>query len=171
MAIYTRKGDKGKTSLFDGTKVSKSSLRIEAVGHIDELNTVIGLCLVFIKDPRLAKELEVIQNDLFEIGGALAFPHKMPVETIYKRPLEFEKLIDGLTKKLPPLTNFILPGGGKGGAFLHLGRTVARRAERQITALSKSKNLPAGRQVDPEILVYLNRLSDLLFTMARWRKR
>src|SRR3990170_7193241 len=112
MAIYTRKGDKGKTSLFDGTKTSKKDPRIEAVGSIDELNSLIGVCLLFVRNKSIRSELQKIQNDLFEIGGALAFPHKMPVETVYKRPKQFEELIDALTKKLPPLNNFILPGGG-----------------------------------------------------------
>ena len=141
--------------------------------------------MLYIKDKSIRSELEKIQNDLFEIGGALAFPHKMPVETVYKRPKQFEELIDALTKKLPPLNNFILPGGGEAGAFLHLARTVCRRAERQIAGLSKKAHSTSSGQekIDPEILVYLNRLSDLLFTMARfanhkerkkekiWRKR
>ena len=160
MAIYTRKGDKGKTSLFDGTKVSKNDPRINAVGTIDELNSVIGVSLVYIKDKVVKRELEEIQNDLFEIGGALAFPYKVPIDELSSRPEQFEKLIDNLTKKLPPLSSFILPGGGKAGSHLHLARTVCRRAERAITLLSN--------KIDPTILVYLNRLSDLLFTFARF---
>ena len=177
MAIYTRKGDKGKTSLFDGTKTSKKDPRIEAVGSIDELNSLIGVCLLFAKIVKVRVELEKIQNDLFEIGGALAFPHKMPVETVYKRASEFEKIIDQLTRKMPSLANFILPGGGKAGSHLHLARTVSRRVERRMVELSNKQ------EIDAEILVYLNRLSDLLFTFARfenhrdrkrekiWRKR
>ena len=141
MAIYTRKGDKGKTSLFDGTKTSKSNPRIEAVGSIDELNSLIGVCLLFAKEKKIKSELEKIQNDLFEIGGALAFPHKMPAETIYKRAQEFEKLIDLFTKKMPVLSNFILPGGGKAGSYLHLARTVCRRSERKIWKLSIKKKV------------------------------
>ncbi|MEK9178404.1 MAG: cob(I)yrinic acid a,c-diamide adenosyltransferase [Patescibacteria group bacterium] len=177
MAIYTRKGDKGRTSLFDGTKTSKSDLRISAVGTIDELNSLIGVCLLFVRNKTIKTELEKIQNDLFEIGGALAYPHKMPAETIYERASEFEKIIDQLTRKMPSLSNFILPGGGKAGSHLHLARTVCRRSERRIVELSNKQN------IDSEILVYLNRLSDLLFTFARfenqrdrkkekvWRKR
>lgn len=162
MAIYTRKGDKGKTSLFDGTKTSKKDPRIHAVGSIDELNSLLGVCLLFAQNKTVRSELEKIQNDLFEIGSSLAFPHKMPVETIYKRASEFEKLIDLLTSKMPALSNFILPGGGKAGSHLHLARTVSRRAERRIAELAGKQNL------DSEILVYLNRLSDLLFTFARF---
>lgn len=177
MAIYTRKGDKGRTSLFDGTKTSKSNPRIQSVGSIDELNSLIGACLLFVRNKTVKTELEKIQNDLFEIGGALAFPHKMPVDVISGRSIEFEKLIDGLTSKMPLLSNFILPGGGKGGSFLHLARTVSRRAERTVVELANKQD------IDSEILVYLNRLSDLLFTFARfenhkdrkkekiWRKR
>ena len=177
MAIYTRKGDKGKTSLFDGTKVSKNDPRINAVGTIDELNSVIGIAIAQIPNPKsqIRKELEEIQNDLFEIGGALAFPYKVPIDELSSRPEQFEKLIDNLTKKLPELSSFILPGGGRGGANLHLARTVARRAERAIVQLSN--------KIDGAILIYLNRLSDLLFIFARfenfkekkkekiWRKR
>ncbi|MBI2032480.1 MAG: cob(I)yrinic acid a,c-diamide adenosyltransferase [Candidatus Levybacteria bacterium] len=170
MAIYTKKGDKGKTSLFDGTKVSKFNRRIEALGTVDELNSVLGICAAFVKNRKIKKELEIIQNDLFEIGGSLAFPHPMPLDFLPERILEFERLIDKLTKKLPQLSNFILPGGGKGGAYLHLARTVTRRAERRIVEVSEKGPTPSSGQgkIDPNILIYLNRLSDLMFTFARY---
>ena len=160
--IYTRTGDKGKTSLFDGKKVLKSDKKVEAYGTIDELNSAIGAASAFIKVRNINTELEKIQNDLLEIGSSLAVSKTLPADQLKSRPEEFEILIDKLTGKLPPLTQFILPGGGKGGALLHLTRTIARRAERRVVGLSKSE------KIDPTIIIYLNRLSDLLFTMARF---
>lgn len=167
MPIYTRTGDKGKTSLFDGTRVLKSNKRVGTYGTIDELNSMIGAAIAEIKDLRfeikeVTDELEKIQHDLFDIGSALATPHPLPVEGLEKRPKEFEKLIDDLTKKMPEITYFILPGGGKAGSFLHVCRTITRRAERQLVSLMQKD------KVDDEIVTYLNRLSDLLFTMARY---
>ncbi len=160
--IYTRTGDKGKTSLFDGKRVLKSDKKVEAYGTIDELNSSIGAASAFIRIRSINKELEEIQNDLLEIGSALAVSTALPVDQLKDRPQEFEKLIDKLTRQLPPLNQFILPGGGKGGALLHVARTIARRAERRVVGLSKSEN------IDDIIIIYLNRLSDLLFTMARF---
>lgn len=165
MAIYTRTGDKGDTSLFDGTRVPKSHPRVETYATLDELNSVLGEALAFLpkaKFKQLAKELENIQHDLFAIGSALALPHPMPVTGLQKRPKEFETLIDTMTKQLPELKNFILPGGGKPGSLLHVARTLARRAERRVVALMETE------EVDTHILIYLNRLSDLFFTMARY---
>jgi len=164
MPIYTRTGDKGKTSLFDGTRVVKSHKRVEAYGSIDELNSMVGTAIANIKNQKskIKNELENIQHDLLEIGSALATPAAMPVIGIKKRPDEFEKLIDRLTKKMPELKNFILPGGGRAGSQLHVARTIARRAERQIVALMQKE------EIDTAILIYLNRLSDLLFTLARY---
>ncbi len=162
MAIYTRTGDKGKTSLFDGKRVLKSDKKVETYGTIDELNSAIGAASAFIKVRTINKELEEIQNDLLEIGSSLAVSRTLPVDQLSKRPVEIEKLIDKLTKQLPPLNQFILPGGGKGGSLLHVARTIARRAERRVVGLSKTE------EVDEVIIVYLNRLSDLLFTMARF---
>lgn len=162
MKIYTKKGDKGKTSLFDGTKVYKHNIRVESYGSIDELNSILGVCSSFTKDKLIKLEIEKIQNDLLDIGSALAMPHALPVEGLPKRTSEFEQIIDKLTNKLPKLSNFILPSGSKGGSLLHLARAVCRRTERRIVELSNKK------PVDPEILVYLNRLSDLLFTFARF---
>jgi len=160
--IYTRTGDKGKTSLFDGKRVLKSDKKVETYGTIDELNSSIGAASAFIKVASINIELEEIQNDLLEIGSSLAVSSTLPADQISKRPVEFEKLIDKLTKQLPPLNQFILPGGGKGGSLLHLARTIARRAERKVVRLSQKE------QVDKTIIIYLNRLSDLLFTMARF---
>ncbi len=167
MAIYTRTGDKGKTGLFNGKRVSKDSLIMEAIGSVDELNAVLGVVLSSkYQVVSIKTELLKVQNDLFEIGSILAAPNtKYKIHnTKYfsERALEFEKLIDGMTKQLPRLMNFILPGGGEAGAALHLARTVSRRAERQVVALSKKQKLNSG------ILIYINRLSDLLFTMARF---
>lgn len=160
--IYTKTGDKGKTSLFDGKKVWKFDRKVETYGTIDELNSAIGAASAFIKVRSINKELEKIQNDLLEIGSSLAVSSTLPADQIANRPAEFEKLIDKLTKQLPPLSQFILPGGGKGGALLHVSRTIARRAERKVVQLSQKE------QVDRAIIIYLNRLSDLLFTMARF---
>lgn len=159
--IYTRKGDRGKTSLFDGKKVWKYDLKVEAYGTIDELNSVIGVASSFVKTRTVNKELEEIQNDLLEIGSSLAVSSTLPVDQLSKRPEEFEKLIDKLTKQMPILSQFVLPSGSRGGSLLHLARTVARRAERKIVQLNQKE------QIDGLILIYLNRLSDLLFTMAR----
>ncbi len=173
MSVYTRFGDKGKTSLYGGKTVSKGSIRVEAYGNLDELNSFLGIILSDLKDKTIRESILNIQKDLFEIGSSIASTavnkHKALGIYLKKRVKDFEKEIDSLTKKLPELENFILPGGGKAGSKLHFARTIARRAERRIVALAE-KDLPAGRQekVLPEILVYLNRLSDLLFTYARF---
>jgi cob(I)alamin adenosyltransferase len=167
MPIYTRTGDKGKTSLFDGTRVLKSHKRVDTYGTIDELNSNIGVTIaemkgLNIKSLEISKELEKIQHDLFDIGSALATPYPLPVEGLKKRTKEFEKLIDDLTKKIPEIKHFILPGGGKTGSLLHICRTITRRAERQLVGLMQDE------EIDETIVIYLNRLSDLLFTMARY---
>ena len=167
MPIYTRTGDKGKTSLFDGTRVLKSDKRVETYGTIDELNSMIGLAIAEIKDIKckindVSDELEKIQHDLLDIGSTLATPHPMPVVGLENRPMEFEKLIDSMTSKIPELKAFILPGGTKAGSLLHIARTIARRAERQLVALMQKE------KVDSNVITYINRLSDLLFTMARY---
>ena len=164
MSVYTRFGDKGKTSLYGGKTVSKGSLRIDANGSLDELNSAIGVVLTQIKDPKIKKELSVIQNDLFEIGASLAgsIKDKKLDGYLEKRVKNFEKQIDELTEKLPELMNFILPGGGRAGSFLHFARTVCRRAERRVVQLSEQE------EISRKTLVYINRLSDLLFTFARY---
>lgn len=167
MAIYTRTGDKGKTSLMGGKRVLKSDLRVEAYGTVDELNSAIGIAIAEISNSKyqivnIKTELSKVQNDLLDIGSALATPEGVPVEHLEVRLKEFEKLIDMMTAKLPELTNFILPGGGVAGSYLHLARTICRRAERRVVALMQKV------EVDPAIVMYLNRLSDLLFTTARF---
>ncbi len=171
MPIYTRTGDKGKTGLFNGKRVAKDSLIIEAIGSVDELNASLGVAIAESQKSKvksqnynlkLKNELEQIQQDLFEIGAMLANPRNKSSVDFEKRAKEFEDLIDAYTKKLPRLFNFILPGGGEAGSSLHLARTVSRRAERRIISLFKKSKLDKG------ILIYINRLSDLLFTMARF---
>lgn len=164
MPIYTRTGDKGQTSLFDGTRVSKSHIRVDTYGTIDELNSTVGAAIAQLKtkNSKLKLELESIQHDLLEIGSALAMPAALPVHVIHNRPKEFEILIDQLTSKMPELKKFILPGGSKAGSLLHVARTIARRAERRVITLMQEE------EIDEPIVKYLNRLSDLLFTMARF---
>jgi len=164
MPIYTKFGDKGKTALFGGRTVSKTNIRVEAYGNLDELNSFLGVVLSQIRDKKIKTEILKIQNDLFEIGAYLAstgvMEHKGLDKKLKERTVGFEKTIDLLTEKLPKLKNFILPGG-KTGSLLHYARTVARRAERRTVALAEKE------KVLDEVLVYLNRLSDLLFTFAR----
>lgn len=164
MPIYTRTGDKGKTSLFDGSRVLKSHPRVETYGTIDELNSMLGAAIAQLKtsNTKLKTELEHIQHDLFEIGSALATPHPLPAVGIDARPKDFEKLIDELTAKMPELKSFILPGGSRAGSLLHVARTITRRAERQLIGIMDKE------EIDQATVVYLNRLSDLLFTMARF---
>jgi cob(I)alamin adenosyltransferase len=165
MSIYTRFGDKGKTALHTGKTVSKGSSRVEAYGNLDELNSFLGVVISQIKDKQIKKELLKIQSDLFEIGACLAGPgekeHKALGEKLRQRVVDFEKEIDRLTPKMPKLKNFILPGG-KTGSLLHYARTIARRAERRIVVLAEKESVLS------EVLVYINRLSDLLFTFARY---
>ena len=165
MSIYTKFGDKGKTSLYAGKTVSKGSLRVNAYGTVDELNSFLGIVLVGFNNQDLKKKLVQIQNDLFEVGASLASAtnkHEELSKYFKKRVLEFEKEIDSLTKKLPKLENFILPGGLATGARLHFARTLVRRAERRVVELSEKE------KINTEIIVFLNRLSDLLFMYARF---
>lgn len=164
MPIYTRTGDKGKTSLFDGTRVLKSHQRVDTYGTIDELNSMVGFTIAHLrnKNKALKKELEKIQHDLFDIGSILATPHPMPVIGLENRPKEFEKIIDDLTRQMPEITFFILPGGGKVGSLLHVCRTITRRVERCLVSLIQKE------KIDDAIIIYFNRLSDLFFTIARY---
>lgn len=164
MAIYTRTGDKGKTSLLGGKRVLKSDPRVETYGTVDELNSIIGLVVATLstKEKELRESLETIQSDLFHIGSYLADPASTPVEHLERRIKDFEELIDSQTGKMPELRNFILPGGGMIGASLHQARTVARRAERNVVGLMQKE------EIDPLIVKYLNRLSDVLFSTARF---
>ncbi|MCA9872373.1 MAG: cob(I)yrinic acid a,c-diamide adenosyltransferase [Anaerolineales bacterium] len=165
--IYTRKGDAGQTSLAGGQQVPKESLRIEAYGTVDELNSQIGAALAGGLSDRLGDELTAIQNELFHLGSDLAFLEedkaKYGVPQIEERHIQkLERLIDELTAVVGPLENFILPGGSAAAASLHVARTVCRRAERHVIALSRQEAV--GAMVIP----YLNRLSDALFVMARY---
>lgn len=168
MKIYTRTGDGGDTGLFGGGRVSKAHVRVAAYGDIDELNSAIGV--VRATEPRAFHDdlLRAVQRDLFAIGGHLATPDPQKVakalekaELSEARIAEFEDTIDAADRELPPLRAFILPAGVPKAAELHLARTVCRRAERSVVALDREAGVPAL------FLQYLNRLSDLLFTLAR----
>jgi len=164
--IYTRTGDTGETALFDGTRVPKSDPRVDAYGHVDELNAVLGLVRAAGVDPVLDGRLGQLQRDLFALGARLADPGARIARRVTKAQVDAEDVarleawIDESEAGLTPLRRFILPGGSQAGALLHLARTVCRRAERQIVALGPDA-------VDPGIVVYVNRLSDLLFVLAR----
>ena len=146
--------------------MSKASLRVDAYGDVDELSSVIGLARAGMHDQDLDQTLGLIQNDLFTLGADLASPSEIEVPRIDESLVKkIEALADRFLKELEPLKEFILPGGSKAGATLHLARTVARRAERRTVALSEAE------QVNPETIVYLNRLSDLLFILARVANR
>jgi cob(I)alamin adenosyltransferase len=160
--VYTKSGDAGETSLVDGSRVSKADLRVVAYGDVDELNSWLGLARVGLADRQLDEALAKIQNELFIVGADLASPLTVEVPRIEEEHIgEMEKLIDLLLEELEPLREFILPGGANFGATLHLARTVARRAERSVVSLA------AGTEINEDAIRYLNRLSDLLFVMAR----
>jgi cob(I)alamin adenosyltransferase len=167
MRIYTKTGDRGETSLFGGKRVKKDNLRIEACGTVDELNSVIGVVRSMRVFREIDKVLEGVQNDLFVLGADLA----TPVWKVQKRAREarirenhvkaIEAIIDRIQAKLPPLRRFVLPGGSVVASHLHLARAVCRRAERRIVKLSQTE------AINPIAIAYLNRLSDLLFVLAR----
>ena len=158
--IYTRTGDDGTTGLGDGARVAKDSLRVEAYGTVDEANSHIGVVLAQAAvPPAVSEALSGVQHDLFELGGELCIPgHSAITDAFIER---LERQLDALNADLPPLKDFILPGGGEAAAACHVARTVVRRAERRVTRLAHSE------EVRPEIHRYLNRLSDLLFVCAR----
>lgn len=165
--IYTRKGDAGDTALGGGQRVPKDSLRVEAYGTVDELNSALGVAVAGGLCPRLADFLPVVQNELFHLGSDLCFVEedklKYALPQIEDRHVAvLEALIDEMTATVGPLENFILPGGSMGAAQLHVARTVCRRAERIVTALAREEAIGA------HVLAYLNRLSDALFVMARY---
>ena len=168
--VYTRTGDDGTTGLGSGQRVAKDALRIEAYGDVDELNSFLGTALACGLDERLVRAFTPIQNELFHLGSDLCIPeqdkgrHRGP--TIEARHVEaLEGLMDELSEELPPLENFILPGGSTGAAQLHVARALCRRAERATTALAEQE------AVGPLVVTYLNRLSDALFVMAREENR
>jgi cob(I)alamin adenosyltransferase len=165
--IYTRAGDSGMTSLGGGQRVPKDSLRVRAYGAVDELNSTLGLAGATGLCARLAELLPTLQNALFSLGSDLCFldsdparQHIQPVQA--PQVAQLERWIDELAAVVGPLANFVLPGGAAGAAQLHVARTVCRRAERDVLALSRAE------PINPQILPYLNRLSDLLFVMARF---
>ena len=168
MKIYTRTGDKGDTGLFGGGRVDKDHPRVDAYGVVDELNAVLGMARAANREPRINEIILGIQRDLFSIGALLATPdHQKMEEHLTKavigenRISELESFIDECDRELKPLKAFIIPGGTQCAAALHFARTVCRRAERQVVSLGKELTLP------PIVVVYINRLSDLLFTLAR----
>jgi cob(I)alamin adenosyltransferase len=165
MKIYTKKGDGGETSLFGGQKVKKSSSRIAAYGTVDELNSVLGVALSHPHSEETDTYLKQLQNDLFVLGADLATPLSKDtrIDRIHDDQVAFlEQSIDKMDEQLPPLKNFILPGGSEAGATLHLARTVCRRAERHAVECSTEEEL------SPLSITYLNRLSDFLFVLARF---
>lgn len=171
--IYTRTGDKGQTSLFSGQRVEKSDPFIEALGSVDECNSALGAALSFFQNTSemntVRSQIETIQHALFDVGAALATPQtKAPDNKIQKTRFDteaievLEKWIDEMEEKLPPLHAFILPGGHSSGAFLHVARSLCRRAERRVLPLNRSQD------VSDNVLIYLNRLSDYLFSVSRY---
>ena len=166
MKIYTRTGDAGETALFDGTRVRKSDPRVEAYGHVDELNAMLGLARASGADAALAEQLVQLQHDLFALGARLADPNARIAGRVAeggarrRRRAPARGVDRSGEAELEPLRRFILPGGAPAGAALHVARTICRRAERYIVSLGDGA-------VEPDLLAYVNRLSDLLFVLAR----
>lgn len=172
MRIYTRTGDAGDTGLFGGGRVPKNHPRVEAYGDVDELNAAIGFARSMEQMPRIDEVLVPIQRDLFAIGALLATPdrekmrqHLEKARVDEDRITQLEHAIDDGDRELEPLKSFIVPGGSPKAAALHVARTVCRRAERRVVSLAESEDLPGV------VVIYLNRLSDLLFTLARVANR
>jgi cob(I)alamin adenosyltransferase len=169
--IYTKTGDKGTTALGDGRRVPKDAPRIEAYGTVDELNAIVGLVVLALGNAEESALLGTIQNDLFDLGADLCVPERprrgavarktkpLRITEAHVRPLE--QAIDRMNAALHPLKSFVLPGGTAASSWLHLARTVCRRAERRLVALARKE------AINPQAIIYLNRLSDLLFVMAR----
>lgn len=164
MKIYTRTGDGGSTTLFDGTRIAKSDLRVEAYGEVDEANAAIGLARAEGLDADIDAVMDTVQRELFALGSRLADPAERIADRVSKIALGHEDVtrlegwIDRYEEELPPLRRFILPGGTRAAAALHMARTVCRRAERRMVAMVS---------VEVEYLAYMNRLSDLLFVLTR----
>jgi len=170
--IYTKGGDKGKTALSTGKRVAKHHPRVSAYGTVDETNAAVGLARLHtagLADPEIDAILSRVQNDLFDLGADLATPEVEkpkfpPLRIVAEQTERLEAEIDRLNAELAPLNSFVLPGGSPAAAHLHLARTLARRAERDVTALAETE----AEAINPEALRYLNRLSDLLFVMSRY---
>ena len=172
MKIYTRAGDDGRTALFGGGRVAKDHPRVTAYGEVDELNSALGWALTLVSSEQTAHRLTLVQHDLFALGAELATPPPATGRTRPETPLlpagrvaEMEGWMDEAGSELEPLRAFLLPGGAAAAAALHLARTVCRRAERAVVRLASTDPVP------PEVLVYVNRLSDLLFVLARVENR
>ncbi len=166
MKIYTKTGDGGETGLFGGPRVRKNDGRVEAYGEVDELNAALGVVRAQLEDPELERLLAHVQDELFCVGAELATPHEAKARAVVpaidaRWTARLEAAIDAWEAELPPLRQFILPGGTRTAAALHLARCICRRAERHVVAL------PAAEAPSPETLAYLNRLSDFLFVAAR----
>jgi cob(I)alamin adenosyltransferase len=165
--IYTRTGDAGDTGLADGSRISKAHPRAQAIGDVDEANSALGIAILHIEDPALAKMASAIQNELFDLGADLATPGEdfapteMALRIVQSQIDRLEREIDEMNEALEPLRSFILPGGSPAAAHLHLARAIVRRAERAAVAAS------AEMVLNPLALIYLNRLSDHLFVLAR----
>ena len=172
MKIYTKTGDKGETSLYGGTRVSKAAARVESYGTLDELNAFIGLAKAEISDEKVLSQLQKIQFDLFTVGSEAATPtdklilangkSRLDLLISEEEIMELERWMDNFDAELEPLQFFILPSGGKAAASVHVCRTVCRRAERAMVYLNETE------EVRPELIKYLNRLSDYLFILARY---
>jgi cob(I)alamin adenosyltransferase len=165
--IYTRTGDEGKTSLGDGSRLPKFHLRIAAIGSADETNSEIGIACLHVSDPEVLQVLRHIQNDLFDVGADLCMPERQEAGATKLRISDvqvswLENKIDFYNAELAPLDSFVLPGGSPASAYLHHARTVTRRAEREIVRLASEE------RVNPSLVRYINRLSDLLFVLARY---
>jgi cob(I)alamin adenosyltransferase len=165
--IYTRTGDTGETGLVDGSRVSKAHARMAAIGDVDEANSAIGIALLHVADVNARAMLGRIQNELFDLGADLATPGEdftpgeMTLRVTAEQVARLEREMDSMNEALEPLRSFILPGGGAGSAHLHLARAIVRRAERMAVAAS------AEIALNPQALIYINRLSDHLFVLAR----
>lgn len=157
--IYTRTGDDGSTGLADGSRVDKDDMRVEAMGAVDELNSNVGVILAHVIPTEMRECLTNVQHALFDIGGELAIPGSSTVTARYVTALE--RALDEVNATMPPLKEFVLPGGGAAAAAVHVARSVCRRAERRLFALSRRDD------VNPHSRAYLNRLSDLFFVLAR----
>jgi cob(I)alamin adenosyltransferase len=162
--IYTRTGDKGTAGLVDGSRVSKASARMAAIGDVDEANAAIGVAIAALEEDSLSTQLRRIQNELFDLGADIATPGKVEgaLRMIASQVDRLESEIDAMNADLEPLRSFILPGGSPAVAALHLARTIVRRAERSAVALAETET------VNPKALAYINRLSDHLFVAARY---
>jgi cob(I)alamin adenosyltransferase len=169
LRIYTRSGDKGETTLFGGKRVPKDETRVEAYGTVDELNSHLGFCLLSMKNQSSVNLIDRIQRDLFAIGAMLASPDKSQLDEkskLTESSVDYlERNIDNIEKQLQPIQAFILPGGSEPAARFHVARAVCRRAERKVVALLRKE------EVDPVIVKYLNRLSSLLFVLARYENK